>query len=138
MKAYIIQPFYSFEESDIEKCFNEMIALLDTIEDDADIIVLPEYCDVPVSTKSKNNFHAAIEKYNEIIKYKAREAARRCHSIVFFSVVVFPALVKIEREIVAHDVLAIPEQRQTRPLAVCDVELVNVHAVGHVELGYGL
>ena len=85
MKAYIIQPFYSFEEKDIDKCFNDMVAHLDTLGDDADIIVLPEYCDVPASTKSKDAFHASIAKYNSIIKEKARDAAIRCNSIVFFN-----------------------------------------------------
>ena len=85
MKAYIIQPFYSFDEKDIQSCFDGMVAHLDAIGEDADIIVLPEYCDIPASTKGKANFHGAIEKYNSIIKEKAREAAVRCHSIVFFN-----------------------------------------------------
>ena len=85
MKVYVIQPFYSFEEADLGRCFDGMIAHLDSIGDDADIIVLPEYCDVPAATKCKGNFHASIEKYNLIIREKAREAAVRCHSIVFFN-----------------------------------------------------
>lgn len=85
MKAYIIQPYYSFDEADLEKCFNGMIAHLDSIGNDADMIVLPEYCDIPAATKGKNSFHASIQKYNSIIKKKAREAAVRCHSIVFFN-----------------------------------------------------
>ena len=85
MKVYIIQPYYSFEESDLDTCFNGMIAHLDYIGDDADIIVLPEYCDVPAATRGKNNFHASLEKYNSVIKEKASEAAKRCHSIVFFN-----------------------------------------------------
>ena len=85
MKTYIIQPFYSFEENDIDTCFNGMISHLDSIGDDADIIVLPEYCDIPAATKGKERFHGAIEKYNSIIKEKASEAAKRCHSIVFFN-----------------------------------------------------
>ena len=85
MKAYIVQPYYSFDEADLDSCFNSMIAHLDMVGDDADIIVLPEYSDIPASTKGKANFHASIEKYNAIIKEKAREAAIRCHSIVFFN-----------------------------------------------------
>ncbi len=30
MKAYIIQPYYSFLEDDLNKCFQDMLALLDT------------------------------------------------------------------------------------------------------------
>ena len=85
MKAYIIQPYYSFEASDIQKCYDGMIELLDTVGEDADIIVLPEYCDIPSAQNGKPSFHHAIETYNEDIKEKARAAAKRCRSIVFFN-----------------------------------------------------
>ena len=85
MKAYIIQPYYSFSGSDLESCFHGMIDLLDTVGEDADIIVLPEYADVPAACESKNAFRASISKYNAIIKEKAAQAARRCHAIVFFN-----------------------------------------------------
>ncbi len=85
MKAYIIQPYYSFEEKDLQKCYDGMIELLDTVDTDADIIVLPEYTDIPAACDSKASFHGAIETYNERIKKSAAEAARRCHSIVFFN-----------------------------------------------------
>ena len=85
MKAYVVQPYYSFEEKDINTCFDDMLSLLDTVSDDADIIVLPEYCDVPAVCSNKNAFHSALEKYNRVIKEAARSAAKRCHSIVFFN-----------------------------------------------------
>lgn len=85
MKTYIIQPYYTFNEADLQVCFDEMIAHLDTIGDDADIIVLPEYCDVPAACDGKEAFHTALKKYNAEIKARAIEAAKRCHSIVFFN-----------------------------------------------------
>ena len=85
MKAYIIQPYYSVNKDDIQQCFDGMIDLLNTIPADADIIVLPEYCDIPAARDSKQSFHNAIETYNDVIKTKAAEAAKRCHSIVFFN-----------------------------------------------------
>ena len=81
----IVQPYYSLEEADLSKCFDEMLALLDTVGEDADVIVLPEYCDIPASCDSKSAFHMSIEKYNDIIKSKAANAAKRCRSIVFFN-----------------------------------------------------
>ena len=42
MKAYLVQPYYSFKEADLETCFDGMLRLLDTVGEDADIIVLPE------------------------------------------------------------------------------------------------
>ena len=85
MKVYIIQPYYSFEEENLQTCFDGMLAHLDTVGEDADLIVLPEYCDVPAATRGKARFHASIENYNAIIKEKAAEAAKRCHAIVFFN-----------------------------------------------------
>lgn len=85
VKAYIVQPYYSTNKEDLDMCYDGMIDLLDSIGEDADIIVLPEYCDVPASCSSKIGFHASIERYNSVIKEKAAAAARRCHSIVFFN-----------------------------------------------------
>ncbi len=85
MKAYVVQPYYSFDEKDLQTCFDGMLSLLDNVGEDADIIVLPEYCDVPAACGSKKAFHSALEKYNGIIKEAARKAALRCHSIVFFN-----------------------------------------------------
>ena len=83
MKVCVIQPFYSFDEKDTEKCFREMIALLDKCDDSLDLIVLPEYSDIPAAQSSKKNFHASIEKRNAEIMERARAAAVRCHAIVF-------------------------------------------------------
>ena len=83
MKVCVIQPFYSFDEKDTEKCFREMIALLDKCDDSLDLIVLPEYSDIPAAQSSKANFHASIEKRNSEIMERARAAAVRCHAIVF-------------------------------------------------------
>ena len=83
MKVYIIQPYYSFEEADLQSCFDGMVAHLDSIGEDADLIVLPEYSDIPASTKGKDHFHASIKKYNAEIMERARAAAKRCHAIVF-------------------------------------------------------
>ena len=52
---------------------------------DADLVVLPEYCDIPAAQSCKTNFHASMEKYNAIIKEKAIAAAKRCHSMLFFN-----------------------------------------------------
>ena len=85
MKTYIVQPYYTFNESDLQSCFDGMIAQLETIGDDADIIVLPEYCDVPAACGGKKAFHASLKKYNSEIKRHAMAAAVRCNSIVFFN-----------------------------------------------------
>jgi len=83
MKVCVIQPFYSLEEKDTEKCFNDMISLMDKCDDSLDLIVLPEYSDIPAAQSSKTAFHNSIFKRNGIIMQKAKELAIRCNAIVF-------------------------------------------------------
>ena len=83
MKVNIIQPYYSMNYKDVDKCFNEYIKFLDKCDKSADIIVLPEYSDVPVSTPSEKEFKKCIRKYNKTIMNKAIETAKRCNAIVF-------------------------------------------------------
>ncbi len=83
MKTCVIQPYYSFEAQDLEYCYNEMIKLIDQCDDSLDLIVLPEYCDVPAAQECKADFHASVARYNAAIMEKAIETAKRCHAIVF-------------------------------------------------------
>ena len=83
MKVCVIQPEYSYDKNDLSDRFMSQIALLDKCTDDLDIIVLPEYTDVPVDMGSGEAFHSAIRENNKIILEKARETAKRCSSIVF-------------------------------------------------------
>jgi len=52
MKACIIQPPYSRDVSDSDKFFEYKLDLLNTCDDTVDLIVLPEYSDVPCATAS--------------------------------------------------------------------------------------
>ncbi len=83
MKVCVIEPYYSMNFCDAEKCFEGMVSLLDKCDDTLDVIVLPEYCDIPVSTPNKKAFHSLIEKYNGLVKEKVIETAKRCRAIVF-------------------------------------------------------
>ncbi|MBO5212969.1 MAG: hypothetical protein J6B60_05460 [Clostridia bacterium] len=83
MKACVIQPRYSFDEKDIDKCFCELTSLLDKCDESLDIIVLPEYSDAPADVKGKNGFYCAVDTYGEKILEKAKNTAKRCHSLVF-------------------------------------------------------
>ena len=83
MKACVIQPWYSFEEQDTDHCFNQMISLLDQCDESMDLIVLPEYTDVPAAQPDKKHFHASIRKYNQTIIEKSVQTAVRCQAIVF-------------------------------------------------------
>ena len=83
MKAYIIQPYYSMDYSDLDNCIYKELSLMDLCDDSADIIVLPEYSDVLSVTPDGDTFISAIERYAPIIEEKVREMAKRCHAIVF-------------------------------------------------------
>ena len=83
MKVCVIQPYYSFDPADTEKCFRDMISLMDSCDESLDVIVLPEYSDIPAAQKSKADFHASIDKRNGEIRERAIALAKRCGAIVF-------------------------------------------------------
>lgn len=83
MKACIIQPYYSFDHAKLEECFDGMMKIIDSCDDSMDLIVLPEYCDIPAATENAEQFHQSIEKYNDAVYKKVSETARRCNAIVF-------------------------------------------------------
>lgn len=83
MKVCVIQPYYSLNEADTETCFNKLLELMDQCDDSMDLIVLPEYSDIPAAQSCKKSFHKSIELRNSIILNKAKELAIRCNSMVF-------------------------------------------------------
>ena len=83
MKVCVIQPKYSFDKNDLEKRFLEVMDWLDECPSDADIILLPEYSDIPVDVKNKENFYLSFERYNPILIEKAKQTARRCNALLF-------------------------------------------------------
>ena len=62
MKVCVIQPYYSFDEKDTDKCYQDMVALLDKCDESMDLIVLPEYSDIPASQGSKKGFSRFYRK----------------------------------------------------------------------------
>ena len=85
MKVRIIQPAYTFNADDLQKNYEGMVALMDACDEPLDVIVLPEYCDIPAAQKGKAAYRAAIAKYNAPVLSKAVEMAKRCRSIVFIN-----------------------------------------------------
>lgn len=83
MKVCVIQPPYSMNAADIDACFRAQLDLMDQCDDSLDLIVIPEYADVPSVSENADAFRANIEKFNPIIAAKAAALARRCHAIVF-------------------------------------------------------
>ena len=79
----MLQPKYSFDENDIGKCFEGLLSLLEQCDESLDVIVLPEYSDVPADVKGKAGYYDAVVKYGGIILEKAKETAKRCSAIIF-------------------------------------------------------
>ena len=83
MKICVVQPEYSFDKNDLDARFGELLALLDRCDDSMDMIVLPEYSDVPADVLGKDGFYSAVKKYSAELLKKACYTAVRCNSIVF-------------------------------------------------------
>lgn len=83
MKACIIQPPYSMDTAFSDEYFNFKLDMLDKCDDSIDIIVLPEYSDVPCATSTMEETLFYHKKYIDTLISKCTETARRCKSLVF-------------------------------------------------------
>ena len=64
MKVCIIQPGYSTDYSKSDEYFENELKLLDECDETVDLIVLPESCDIPCLSSSKEESEASSNKYN--------------------------------------------------------------------------
>ena len=83
MKVCVIQPHYSFDDKDLQKCFEGLLSLMEQCDESMDIIVLPEYSDALADVQGKDGFYNAVAKYNSVLLEKAIETAKRCHALLF-------------------------------------------------------
>ena len=83
MKACIIQPPYSRDVSFSDEYFNYKLQMLDRCDESVDIIVLPEYSDVPCATATREETLFYHHKYINLLLDKCVETARRCGATVF-------------------------------------------------------
>ncbi|MBR4236656.1 MAG: hypothetical protein IKR85_11450 [Clostridia bacterium] len=83
MKAYIYQSgFYDSLES-AAAGEDALIKALDSCDESADLIVLPESADMPFAPANRDEYVQAYEKYTCRLLKKASETARRCACPVF-------------------------------------------------------
>lgn len=83
MKACVIQPPYSNDVSFSDEYFAYKLQQLDALDNSVDIIVLPEYSDVPCATKGIEDTLFYHDKYIDTLLKKCVETARRCNAMVF-------------------------------------------------------
>lgn len=83
MKACIIQPPYSRNVAQSDEFFAYKMDCLDKCDDSMDIIVLPEYSDVPCATSTLEETLYYHDKYIDVLLEKCSETAKRCNSLLF-------------------------------------------------------
>ncbi len=83
MKVCVIQPQYSVDWSRSDELFRREIELLHQCDESMDLIVMPEYSDVPCKASTLEEDRASISKYGEVLIKECRETAKRCNAIVF-------------------------------------------------------
>lgn len=85
MKVCVVQPAYSLNFAESDALFAWELAELDKCDETMDIIVLPEYSNVPSLAKTKEEMETSYEKYSKALLDKASETAKRCNATVFIN-----------------------------------------------------
>lgn len=83
MKVCIMQPPYSKDLKHSDEFFQYKLDLLDKCDDSVDVIVLPEYSDVPCATTTLDETLYYHEKYIGKLLEKCIDTAKRCKATVF-------------------------------------------------------
>lgn len=83
MKACVMQPPYSRDTAFSDAYFAEKMKMLDQCSADMDIIVLPEYSDVPCATATMEETLYFHNKYIDTLLEKCAETAKRCNAHLF-------------------------------------------------------
>jgi len=83
MKACVIQPAFSMEYALSDARFAETLAMLERCDESMDLIVLPEYADLPCHTKTRQQMEECYGKFTKPLLEKAAETAKRCNAAVF-------------------------------------------------------
>lgn len=83
MKVCIMQPPYSKDLTLSDEFFQYKLDLLDECDDSVDVIVLPEYSDVPCVTTTAEETLYYHEKYIGKLLEKCIDTAKRCKATVF-------------------------------------------------------
>ena len=83
MKVSVIQPPYSVDFVDSQDRFRWELAALEGCDSSLDMIVLPEYANVPAKVKTKAQLEESREAFTGPLLQKCAETAKRCDAVVF-------------------------------------------------------
>ena len=87
LKARVIQQYFAQDRKGLDESFEWTIAELKKCDESLDIIVLPEFCEVPGKTSGAHDFLATSRRNGVILIETCAETAKRCNSLVFAGVV---------------------------------------------------
>jgi predicted amidohydrolase len=82
MKACAIQTPFCTEFDQSEAYFGKLMDYMDACDESMDLIVLPEYSNVPCSARTKEEAEEAFARFGERLMEKAKETAVRCGAVV--------------------------------------------------------
>lgn len=82
MKSRVIQPLFAMDEAGLDKSFEWTLKELDRCDPSLDIVVLPEFSEVPGKT-SYEGFLETVDKYGPTLLEACERTARRCSTLVF-------------------------------------------------------
>ena len=82
MKARVIQPLFAMDEAGLDASFEWTLRELRDCDPSLDIVVLPEFSEVPGKT-SNEGFLETVHKYGPKLLETCEETARRCSTLVF-------------------------------------------------------
>lgn len=87
MKVCVVQPEYSLNYQDSDRLYQWEMDMMGKCDESMDIIVFPEYSNIPALAKTKEQMLQSYEKYTEPLLKKAAETAKRCGAILFIDVI---------------------------------------------------
>ena len=85
MKICVVQPGYSLDFSRSDEFFRWEMDMFDKCDESMDMIVFPEYSNVPCLAATKAEMMESYNKYNVPLMTKAAETAKRCNAVVFIN-----------------------------------------------------
>ena len=83
MRVCVIQPPYSTEFADSENRFRWELEALRSCDSSLDMIVLPEYANVPAKVKTKDQLEESRAAFTQPLLKACAETAKCCNAVVF-------------------------------------------------------
>ncbi|MBR1575252.1 MAG: carbon-nitrogen hydrolase family protein [Bacteroidales bacterium] len=83
MKARVIQPLFGQDRQALDKSFEWTLRQLEKCNASLDIVVLPEFSEVPGATPQPEDFLKIVREYGPTLLQACSETARRCSTLVF-------------------------------------------------------